>query len=208
MNELSRVPTYSELKEEGIKSLIFDMDGTLLNSEVLHEKALIELLGKKKEPTRELLDLFVGVAEPYVHKTLLTKEIIDPISFTDFVKLKNEKFVEFLKDKEVFDQVLNPKVVELIDEARSDGLKVALVTASEKNTTDIFLDSLNLKGKFDLILTREDTEKTKPNPMPYLEAFKRLGFNASECIIFEDSIIGLQAAMESKANVYKVSWYY
>jgi len=146
MNEFNRVPEYIELKEEGIKSLIFDMDGTLLNSEVLHEKALIELLGEKSKPTRELLDLFVGVAEPYVHKTLLTKGIIDAISFVDFVKLKNEKFVEYLKDEDVFNQVLNPSVIKLIADARADGLKIALVTASEKDTTEIFLNSLNLKG--------------------------------------------------------------
>jgi beta-phosphoglucomutase len=208
MNEFNRVPEYIELKEEGIKSLIFDMDGTLLNSEVLHEKALIELLGEKSKPTRELLDLFVGVAEPYVHKTLLTKGIIDAISFVDFVKLKNEKFVEYLKDEDVFNQVLNPSVIKLIADARADGLKIALVTASEKDTTEIFLNSLNLKGIFDLILTREDTKKTKPHPMPYLEAFKRLGMTDKECIIFEDSIIGLQAAKESKAKFFKVSWYY
>lgn len=184
------------------------MDGTLLNSEILHEKALIELLGKKSEPTRDLLDLFIGVAEPYVHKTLLTKEIIDPISFVEFVRLKNEKFVEFLKIPEIFNQVLNPLIIKLIEDAKTEGLKVALVTASEKETTNIFLNSLNLKGVFDLILTREDTEKTKPHPMPYLEAFKRLGLSDKECLIFEDSIIGLQAAKESKARFYKVSWYY
>ena len=78
MNALSSVPDLDELLDrfENIKALVFDMDGTLLNSEVLHAKALLALLEEsnvKDVNARSLLESFKGVAEPDVLQALICR---------------------------------------------------------------------------------------------------------------------------------------
>ena len=206
MIEFNKVPNILDINLNQIEAVIFDMDGTLLNSEVLHAKALLELIGNNGDE-QQLLKDFVGVAEPSVYETLLKRNIIPQISFDEFIDLKNKCFKDILKNKDVSSKLLDKDLFQLIKKFKDRGLKVALVTASERGTTDIFMNELNLLEYFDIILTRNDTEKSKPDPMPYQRSFELLDIEPHQALIFEDSKTGLESAMRSEANVCKVSWY-
>ena len=207
MIEFNKVPPIKDINLENIQAVIFDMDGTLLNSEIIHAQALLQLLGDTSEDVENLLREFVGVAEPDVYQTLLEKNIIPNITFDEFLNLKNSSFRQILKNKEVVAKLLDKKILKLIKNLKEKKMIVALVTASERETTQIFLDELKISDYFDLILTRNDTEKTKPDPMPYLKSFELLKIEPHQALIFEDSITGLEAAVKSNANVCKVAWY-
>lgn len=212
MDTLSKVPTLEELKEnfKEVEALIFDMDGTLLNSEVLHAQALFELL-KEKQVTidaKELLERFKGVSEPDVLQMLIDMEIVDKgTDILSFIAVKNSYFEESLKSDDLRKKIIYPELISLLEEAKGQGLKLAIVTASERSTTELFMDKLGLAHHFDFIITRDDTEKSKPHPMPYLHSFEKLAVKALNSLIFEDSDTGHAAAVASGANVLRVTWY-
>lgn len=213
MNALSSVPDLDELLDrfENIKALVFDMDGTLLNSEVLHAKALLALLEEsnvKDVNARSLLESFKGVAEPDVLQALIDKNIIAiDTDLKQFIDQKNLYFENFLRESNLKDLILSPRIIELIKTAKIKKLKVAIVTASEASTTALFMNLLGIKDFFDFIITRDDTAKTKPDPMPYEYSFEKLEIQAHEALIFEDSQTGLASAIASGGQVQKVCWY-
>lgn len=101
---------------------------------------------------------------------------------------------------------VNRQLVELITVCRAS-CKIALVTtASQKNAYEI-LDYFKLTGLFDLILTHEDVKKGKPNPEGYVMAMEKFGVSPDECLVFEDSDIGIEAAEKSGATVFVVKGY-
>lgn len=98
---------------------------------------------------------------------------------------------------------INNHLVNIMKMARTE-YKIALVTtASRKNTYEI-LSNFNMMELFDLILTNEDIEYPKPDPFGYLKAMEYFGASADNCIIFEDSDIGIDAAVASGASCFIV----
>jgi len=207
MLEFKKVPKIEDVELVNIKAIIFDMDGTLLDSELLHAKALSDLLGRDETSVKALLDEFVGVAEPDVFKSLVKKKTISEMSFEEFVEKKNHSFKAILENESLLKEIVNSELLELISSFRQQNYKIALVTASEREVTDLFMNKLNLSYIFDIILTRNDTEKSKPDPMPYLKSFEELGILPSEALIFEDSPTGIESAISSGGSVCKANWY-
>lgn len=213
MKSLSEIPTALLIEQmyPNIKTILFDMDGTLLNSEILHARALHALLERMEHldlAVSDLLDKFKGVAEPDVVRMLVEMQVLpQQTSMTDFIDQKNHLFESFLRDESIKKEMIAPGMLSLLDELKRKNYVLALVTASERNTTELFINSLNLSHYFEFMLTRDDTEKTKPDPMPYLHSFARLKVEASQVLILEDSPTGLQAAVASGAHVQKVAWY-
>jgi beta-phosphoglucomutase len=211
MTLLSKVPTLKEIKNKfkAVNAIIFDMDGTLINSEVLHAKALFDLIGDNTRfNAEELLLNFKGVAEPDVVKMLIQMGILEEgIDLDQFIIQKNLIFKKFLAQKEILATIVYPEIIELLNAIKSEKLSLALVTASERSTTHLFLSELNLIHYFDHIITREDTERSKPDPMPYLLSFSKMDIRPENAVIFEDSDTGYKAATSSGANVLRVNWY-
>ncbi|CAI7856748.1 unnamed protein product [Closterium sp. NIES-53] len=93
---------------------------------------------------------------------------------------------------------VRPGVVELMDEARQRGLLVAVCSAATKSSVIFTLTSLLGKERFerlDCFLAGDDVPKKKPDPTIYKIAAQRLGVPPSSCLVVEDSVIGLQAAL-------------
>ena len=101
---------------------------------------------------------------------------------------------------------LNISLSELLYSLKST-YKIALVTtASKENTFDI-LEQFDKKDLFDLILTHEDVSKSKPDPEGYIKAMEHFGVRPDECIVFEDSDTGIEAAVRSGAQCFVVKGY-
>jgi HAD superfamily hydrolase (TIGR01509 family) len=207
MNVLKTVPKLSDIISRNTKALIFDMDGTLLNTELVHAQALSKFLNDSNHNIERLLNDFCGVSEPEVFRILKDRNVITTKNFDEFIEQKNIEFENILKDDELLAKLFLPELKDLILEAKSKNIKIAIVTASESNTTELFLSKLKIKNLFDLIVTRNDTERTKPDPMPYIHSLSKLKVKHDEVIIFEDSETGLAAARASKAQFFKVTWY-
>jgi HAD superfamily hydrolase (TIGR01509 family) len=96
-----------------------------------------------------------------------------------------------------------PGAVKLVRELQSHGVKTALVSASPRNIVDAVLDNLG-HDLFPFSISSDDVVKTKPDPEAYLKAADMSGTNISNCLVFEDSITGMSAAMASGAYLVAV----
>lgn len=179
--------------------VIFDMDGTILQSEGIHHLATNKLLSGIHFSEEELygladIDLFKLASKYYEG------------DFESFVTKKNKMIIDSLDDQNINELMFSdyPKLFKsLIDNHKS----LALVTASEHDVAHALLKHCNIHHFFDLIITTKEVTLTKPNPEPYLLALSKTGRESSEAIIFEDSETGLQAALSSGIDTVKVTWY-
>lgn len=92
---------------------------------------------------------------------------------------------------------------ELITELKTAGIPIALVSASPRRLVEAALLGSGLSG-FDAIVPGDEVARTKPFPDPYLEAARRLGANATDCIVLEDSATGVAAGLASGAMVVAI----
>ena len=82
--------------------------------------------------------------------------------------------------------------------------KIALVTTASRKNTYQLLEYTEKTALFDLILTAEDVKKHKPDPEGFLKAINFFGAKEEDCIIFEDSDVGVEAALKTKASVVRI----
>lgn len=180
-----------------MKLAIFDMDGTLYNTNDINYFAYKEALEK------------YGVSIDYEfycdycngrHYTTFIPPLVndDKEKVEDIHNIKKAAYGKYLSKVKV-----NEHLFDIIEKLKED-YKIALVTtASKKNTYEI-LEYTNKINLFDLILTSDDIEKPKPNPEGFLLAMDRYKVEPKECIIFEDSDVGVEAAKKTNSSVFKI----
>lgn len=208
-----KVPTLFELKQgyPGLKALFFDMDGTLFNTESYHADAMFMIGAKYKirppYSVETVHELMMGKADHLVFDIIKDWEgVPKEWTATDFIHQKNANLTEILAKVDPANYFPNA-ILSLLNEARAEGIYLALVTSSERIITEELLKLAKVREFFKLILTRDDCPTHKPDPWPYLKAIKESGLDKTEIIIFEDSHVGLEAAQSSGAHVIKVGWY-
>ena len=179
-----------------MSALLFDMDGTVIDSEPLWLEAEIEVmaelgchwdaqdqqncLGGPMDRTEKYMQERSGNIKPYGY-------------FRDNLNLVMQK-------KLLHDLKLVPNALELISSAKKIGIKTALVTASGSVLMNIALKKFP-DGIFDATVSRDDVINSKPNPEPYLRAADLLEVSISNCVVFEDSETGVTSGLASGAQV-------
>lgn len=215
MRVLKRVPTLKQVKEQNpnLKALIFDMDGTLFNSEPVHAMAhknvLEHFAGNSPLPisVQEVESRYKGLADNLVCERFKEDKLMcSSVKLEDFRVKKGRVMIDDLPSVKLSD-VFDANLMELITEAKNDGMKVALCTASEREITHSMLNHFDFFKYFNLVKTNEDFSNSKPHPEPYLKTINELSVDSSEVVIFEDSEAGVQSAKDSGAPMYKVEWY-
>lgn len=210
---MKTVPDLNTLKAAfpSVRTLLFDMDGTLFDTEIYHTKALQNIGSEQKIVPpfgpKEVHELMMGKADH-----LLFELIKDWPGFPKhwdvktFVGEKNRQLLSLLS-KVDGSTYFSPLLKKLLEEATQDGMQVGLVTSSEKVITMELLKLAGLSGFFTYILTRDDTEIVKPDPWPYLTAMKHFGSLPENTLVFEDSKVGMKAAQDAGAHLIKAEWY-
>lgn len=183
-----------------MKALIFDMDGTLVDSEKVHKKAFLKGLDE------------LGISYDFddVQKFLLDNEgIPDYIFSEEFVKkykldIKAEELVrlkrDFYKDLIGSDVEAFPGVVDFVKSLDSS-YKLALATSSSVEDMERVLKKIGLFDVIEIKVSGANLENPKPAPDIFLMTADKLGFDIKDCLIFEDSQNGLLAAERSGAKV-------
>lgn len=108
---------------------------------------------------------------------------------------KTEKYKDIIASGSVEPR---PGVLQLMDEAQAKGIKIAVCSAATKSSVVFCLSNLLGKDRLeqlDCFLAGDDVQKKKPDPSIYIEAAKKLAVSAEQCLVVEDSVIGLQAAL-------------
>ncbi len=210
---LTTIPDLQVLQKTfaGLKAIFFDMDGTLFDSEKYHTEAMLKIGRdfqiRPPHGPQEIHALMHGKAD-YLVFDIIKYWNGFPKQWTvkDFVDTKNKNFLEILAPLTPSDYY-PVQTASLLSEIKNAGLYVALVTSSEKIVTKELMKLVELDNFFDLVVTRDDCPTHKPDPWPYVNTMKIAGVRPEETLIFEDSQVGLTAALASKAHVIKVEWF-
>ncbi len=213
MKTWNQIPTLSEIESlyPHIKMALFDLDGTLINSETIHMKITQKVLKEKAgidESVEFLESVFYGKSATDCY--LYLKENYENFNATleEFLIAGNETAGEALNELISQNKLFDPKIIQLLDDMKKQGWKMAIVTASEREFLDYVLTNINEKY-FSFTLSASDTERTKPHPDPYLKAIELMGdSDPKNYIIFEDSPTGLSSANATGAIVNKVCWFH
>lgn len=175
---------------------LFDFDGTLVDTEPQYSLFWGEQ-GKKYHP--EILHF------ERVIKGQTLGQIFDAhfAGMTEVQRQITEELNEFEKTMK-FNYIAGAK--EYVVALRKHGVKTAIVTSSnDKKMAHVYRERPELKELFDLILTADMFTRSKPDPDCFLTAAARLGCNPEECIVFEDSLHGLQAGRSAGMKVIALS---
>lgn len=204
-----------------IKAVIFDLDGTLIQTEVLkansYAMAINELTNGEVQ-THLVLDIFnrfVGLSRQDVVKGLskhfledLQKHLetgnIDVIG-TRLIEKRLQIYRNILDDTALLSKHFCSFTLGLFHRLHGDGFIIALATMSHLPEAKKVTETMDIYDKFDLVLTRDDVQNGKPEPDIYMEAKNRLGLESRECLVIEDSVNGIRAAQKAGMVVFAVT---
>jgi len=184
------------------KALLFDLDGTLVDSEHFHFNTWNELLAESNVQLEyhDFLKNYAGIPLPGNAKRL--KELYEIESPLDLlISRKEDLTVERLKTSKID---LMPYVQDTLDFFLSTGVKMALVTASKRPDVDEMFIKNGLSKYFSFLVTRSDVVNSKPDPESYNLAVKKFGLEKSECLVFEDTLNGLRAAKGAELTCFVI----
>jgi len=212
MLQLKDVPNYKYLSanKPNFQAILWDLDGTIINSESLHTQATIDTikeLSSDNIPSEDMIAQFCyGLTDQMIYDHLQNSHLLQHTSAEKFIEYKNQK-IKYLLDHISLDEIFNSNILSLMEQCYQKGIKQAVVTSSERIVAQLILGHLKLHSYFEFVIGREDTIKNKPNAMPYQSAIKRLKIPDQNIIIFEDSPAGLAAAQGTNATIYQAMWY-
>lgn len=184
------------------KALLFDLDGTLIDSEFFHFGCWNEIL---KEFDVQLtyddwLKTYAGVPMPANAARLAEKyNITSPLP--QIIDKRERLTLERLKTKDVN---LMPHVADVLEYFKSKGLRLALVTSSPRQDVEAVFERNGLGRYFELIITRTEVAKSKPDPESYLVCVEKLGVLKEECLVFEDTINGVKSAKAAGLTCFAI----
>lgn len=185
-----------------IRAIVFDLDGVLVNTDLYHFRSWQQVAHQQGIPfTSELYDKRMrGVGRRHALDVLL-QQAGRPYSVDERAVLTEAKNRWYLAALAADPPCPAAGAVQLLDQSRQRGLKVALASSS-KNAGHV-LKLVGLADRFDTIADGT-IEPTKPDPLVFLTAAQRLGVAPSECVVLEDSRDGIQAARQARMKVFFV----
>lgn len=187
-----------------LQAVLWDMDGTLVDSESLWSITMAELAahlgGELSAATRE--DLTGSSLRRTVTTVRREVGVPDPDDVAGV-----DRDGRWLLDRTltVFAEGLpwRPGAREALAAVRASGLRTALVTSTYRELTEVALDTIG-RGFFDVTVCGDEVAATKPDPAPYLRATELLGVDPAGCVAVEDSPTGTASAAAAGASVLVV----
>lgn len=181
----------SPLLAEPIEAVLFDMDGTLIDSEAVFRTALFNACADLGfEMTDEMhLSIVGGTAENT--RRVLKEAFGEAFPFTHFYDVCTMHIEAELERNPMRAKRGAQDLVQFLDQ---NGIPMAVATSSRHVHATGHLSTVGLLPYFRAVVTRDDVTNPKPHPEPYLTAAKRLDVHPSRCIVIEDTQTGVLAA--------------
>ncbi len=184
-----------------IKAFIFDLDGTLIDTEKIYRKIWPQAMA--------------GLGYVFTDKEYLQlRSLGRPYAPAKFKEWYGEDFDydgARRARKVLFDEIIardgidkKPGAIELLDFLHSRGIVTAIATATDPPRAKEYMDMTGLTGLFDRVISATMVDEGKPSPKVYLYACEQLGFKPEECVAVEDAPNGITSAFRAGMKVIMV----
>ena len=174
----------------GARALLFDLDGTLIDSMPAHQLAWIEW-HRRHALTMDEPAFFAATAGRTNHEILL--DMLPGRSPAEYDLWVDEK-ESLYRERAAISLGLIAGAQDYLQQARSAGFRLAICTASTPKNMQLAFDKFGLDAWVDTITSPADGLRGKPHPDIFLEAGRRLGMAPEHCVVFEDAPLGIEAA--------------
>jgi HAD superfamily hydrolase (TIGR01509 family) len=184
-----------------IKLVIFDLDGVLVEAKKIHYEALNKALGPIYAiEWNEHLSIYDGLKTNQKLEMLTDRKGLPTKLYKEVWDAKQMYTLQELRNLKVSSELVTTMTM-----LSNDGYKLAVCSNSIRKTVLTVLSKLGIIEFFDLILSNEDVDNSKPHPEIYWKAISAMKCLPEETLIVEDSPYGLLAASRSKADIMRVS---
>ena len=204
-----------------IKAVIFDLDGTLIQTEVLkarsYARAVHQLTGGSVQEEKVLngFSSYVGLSRTEVLKGLFFEFLPElaetyPDKNLEYIQQtilsrRLEIYQEMIADAELLSGFFCPFNIGLLHRVREDQYTTALATMSHRAEANRMLDAMKIKDSFSVIVTKDNVTRGKPDPEIYLKISEMLDVSPGECLVIEDSVNGIKAGINAGMKVFAVT---
>lgn len=181
---------------------IFDMDGVLVDSNAAHFKAWQEF-GKRYgiEMNEEIFYKYLNGRR---NDEFLEERYPGRWTKEERLRISEEKEA-FYREHFAKEAPPVPGVVAFIKELARRGIPIALATSGPKENAELITETLGIRSYFSAMVTGLDVASAKPDPAIFLEAARRLGVDPAQCVVFEDSPAGVEAARKAGARCIAIA---
>jgi beta-phosphoglucomutase len=179
------------MKESDLYAVIWDMDGTLVDTAELHFAAWTATAKELNLPfTRADFAATFGKRNPEILRQLYGNRFSeDEIAY--WGHRKEEHYKSAARRQGVAPL---PGVRPLLQSLHDAGFRQAIGSSAPRGNLDLILKLTKLEPFFDALVSMEDTDRGKPDPQVFLVAAKKLGVSPDHCVVIEDAVAGVQAA--------------
>jgi len=184
------------------RALIFDMDGTIVDNMAFHTQSWVTFFERRGRAIDA--DEFFRTTAGRQGKEIIRSHMGEDLGDDEVAVLNHEKeavyrelYAPHLKSVDGFE--------DLIADARSQGIALAVGTAAPPANVEFTLDGLDLRRHFETVVGATDVARGKPHPDVFLEAAKRCGAEPANCIVFEDAPLGVEAARRAGMRVVVIT---
>ncbi len=176
------------------KAVIFDLDGVIVESENAHIEAEKQTFLKHGiQVSAEELHKFTGTTAKVMFTELIKKYRLNT-TFEEISRQKEDILFQLLeKDAEP-----TKGIIMLLKKLKTKRIKLAIGSSSSKKQIKYVLNKLDIAQFFDSVLGAEDVAHSKPDPEIFLKAAATLNVNPNECLVVEDSALGVEAAKRAR----------
>lgn len=192
-------------------AVIFDFDGVITDSEILHFRAFNKVLaGLGLELTKkEYYSTYLGLSDKDCYKALIAEGRLDikPSQVTELIRRKTVLFEELARtDGKVIEGVRS-----FLDLLASNAIPMAICSGALRAEIELILEDAGLRDFFKTIVSAEQVKRGKPHPDGFLLTLKKLNqrlsapLPAKQCVVIEDSHWGLQAARAAGMHTVAVT---
>lgn len=199
LNQFIKIATKKEGKYMNKKAILFDLDGTLINTyeNINFRQALSELKTVQKTLIIKIIKSRVKSFADLERR--IRDEVEDPKEAQELINRISEFLLQHYDNAPLKNEALT-----FLYYLKQKGYKICLCTNNATDVVNHILEKKQIKEYFDYVVTSQQVSKSKPDPQMYLEALKFVQLDASECIVFEDTESGVQAARTAGIDVIVV----
>ena len=179
-----------------ITTIVFDMDGVIIDSEPIHHRTLSELFFELGiQISSQEFNSFIGSSTRNMWESLKLNHSLKR-NIKDLIQLDETRYLDFLTKIEKLKPIEG--VEKWLKYARENGFKVVLASSASQKNIDLVLSKLDFPDYFDLIVSGAELENSKPHPEIFLRAALKIDSLPEDCLVIEDAEKGIEAAIAAR----------